>query len=73
MKSGVVAGLLALGLAGNTVGQVYKWIDAEGRVHYGAQPPPAAKARSLSLQQSHAVNPESDVEVPESEIIYYPV
>ena len=68
----ILAGLLSFAIA-NAMAQVYKWVDAEGRVHYGAQPPPAAKARPLSLQQSHAVNPESNVEVPESEIIYYPV
>ena len=73
MKSGIVAGLLACGMAGYAVAQVYKWIDAEGRVHYGAQPPSAAKARPLSLQQSPSVNPDSNVEVPESTIQYYPV
>ena len=73
MKSGLVAGLLALGIAGNSFAQVYKWVDADGRVHYGPQPPPGMKARPLSFQQSHAANPDSNVEVPESEIIYYPV
>lgn len=42
-------------------------------MHYGAQPPPAAKARPLAYQPSHAANPESNVEVPESAIQYYPV
>src|SRR5688572_16473242 len=73
MKSGIVAGLLAFGIASHALAQVYKWIDADGRVHYGAQPPSAAKARPLGLQQSHSVNPESVVEVPESTIQYYPV
>ena len=73
MKAGFVAGLLALATAGICFAQVYKWVDADGRVHYGPQPPPGLKARSLSMQQSHSVNPESNVEVPESEIIYYPV
>ncbi|HTG96787.1 MAG TPA: DUF922 domain-containing protein [Burkholderiales bacterium] len=73
MKAGLVAGLLALGMAGNSLAQVYKWVDADGRVHYGPQPPPGTKARPLSFQQSHAANPDSNVEVPESEIIYYPV
>lgn len=73
MKSGIVAGVLAFWMAGSALTQVYKWIDADGRVHYGAQPPSAAKARPLALQQSHGVNPESNVEVPESTIQYYPV
>lgn len=63
----------AIALASNAFSQVYKWTDAEGRVHYGPQPPPGIKARSLSQQQTHAANPDSNVEVPESEIIYYPV
>ena len=63
----------AIALAGTAVAQVYKWVDAEGRVHYGPQPPPGMKARPLSFQPSHAANPDSNVEVPESEIIYYPV
>ena len=73
MKLGMAAGLLALGITGTALAQVYKWIDADGRVHYGAQPPATAKARPLSLQQPHSVNPESNVEVPESAIQYYPV
>jgi len=63
----------AIALAGNAFSQVYKWVDADGRVHYGPQPPAGLKARPLSFQQSHAANPDSNIEVPESEIIYYPV
>lgn len=58
-------------MAANALGQVYKWVDTDGRVHYGAQPPAAAKANALTLQQSHSANPESNVEVPESAIQYY--
>jgi predicted secreted Zn-dependent protease len=73
MKSGIVGALLAFGVAGYALAQVYKWVDADGRVHYGAQPPSAVKARPLAQRQSHGVNPESQVEVPESAIQYYPV
>jgi hypothetical protein len=45
MKSGIVGALLAFGMAGYALAQVYKWVDADGRVHYGAQPPSAVKAR----------------------------
>ena len=30
--------LLGVGLA--TAGDIYRWTDADGRVHYGDQPPP---------------------------------
>ena len=73
VRSVLIAALLLLAVTGNALAQVYKWIDADGRVHYGPQPPPGMKARSLSLQRSHAANPDSNVEVPDSEIIYYPV
>jgi hypothetical protein len=53
MKSGIVGALLAFGMAGYALAQVYKWVDADGRVHYGAQPPSAVKARPLAQRQSH--------------------
>ena len=68
-----LAGSLALATAAGAFGQVYKWTDAEGRVHYGAQPPPAAKATSLANQRSHSANPESNVEVEVSAVQYYAV
>jgi hypothetical protein len=39
----------ALLLAGPAWAQVYKWVDAEGRVHYGERPPPAREADKLTI------------------------
>lgn len=40
--------LLALS-SGATAGQIYKWVDAQGNVHFGSQPPEG--------QEASAVNP----------------
>ena len=66
-------GLLSLCLTTNAVGEVFKWVDQNGRVHYEAYPPPEAEAKPLNIQRSHSANPASGVEVPESTIQYYPV
>jgi thiol-disulfide isomerase/thioredoxin len=42
-----VAGLLAAMAAS---GQVYRWTDSTGKVHYGDRPPEEAKARELRIQ-----------------------
>ena len=74
MRAGKAFGsLLALCLAADSAAQVYKWVDKDGRVHYEAHPPPAAKSKPLNIQRSHSANPASGVEVPESTIQYYPV
>jgi glutaredoxin len=41
------AGLLAAMAAS---GQVYRWTDSTGKVHYGDRPPDEAKARELRIQ-----------------------
>lgn len=69
----IFGGLLGLALATNAGGEVYKWVDQNGRVHYEAYPPPDAKAKPLNIRQSHSANPASGVEVQESAIQYYPV
>lgn len=41
--------LLALALAGQaTLAQTYKWVDAQGRTHYGDRPPADAGARPVT-------------------------
>lgn len=70
-KTRILGGLL-LALAGSASGQVYKWVDENGRVHYGARPPPAVKATALNYQ-ARGVAPEANVEIEESGIEYYPV
>ena len=42
-----VAGLLA---AVTASGQVYRWTDSTGKVHYGDKPPDEATARELRIQ-----------------------
>ncbi len=33
---------------GATAGQVYKWVDAQGNVHFGSQPPEGQEAASVN-------------------------
>lgn len=40
----VVAALLALAAALPAGAQIYRWTDAQGRVLYGSEPPPGARA-----------------------------
>jgi len=49
-----VAGfLLVLLLAGASQGAgVYRWVDGEGRTHFGDRPPPEAAAEQLALPRS---------------------
>lgn len=42
--------LLALFLALPASAGVYKWTDAQGRIHYSDSPPPAARTTQLRLQ-----------------------
>jgi predicted secreted Zn-dependent protease len=69
----IYSGILAAFVAGSASGQVYKWTDADGRVHYGPRPPPAVKATALELRPSPRVTPESNVEIEVSAIQEYPV
>lgn len=68
-----LSALLGLCLTTSALGEVYKWVDQSGRVHYEAYPPPDAKAQPLNIHRSHSANPLSEVEVRESAIQYYPV
>lgn len=50
--SWLAAAVLVAGLGGGAQAQpVYKWVDAEGKTHYGSQPPPSkADAEPMKLQ-----------------------
>ena len=72
-NSWLLVGFLILVLTGHAAAQVYKWTDKDGKVHYGATPPPVAKAKPLTISGTHSANPASNVEVEESAIKYYPV
>ena len=69
----MLAGALGLATAAGALGQVFKWVDENGRVHYGERKPPAAKATTLTYKPSHSANPEANVEIEESAIEYYPI
>lgn len=51
--------LLAAGTAGTAGAQMYKWIDKDGKVHYGDTPPPGSKTSSVGAPQSGAAAPAS--------------
>jgi hypothetical protein len=46
----VLVGLLGLAGAAWAGEGVYKWVDAEGRTHFGSQPPPGSKAHKLDIR-----------------------
>ncbi len=73
LRQAVLAVALLLLCAGHAAAQVYKWTDKDGKVHYEAHPPPAAKSSALTIHRSHSANPASGVEVPPSVIKHYPV
>jgi len=52
----VVAVLTLLMLAAPSVSaaEVYRWVDAEGVVQFGANPPPGVKAESMTVRASGA-------------------
>jgi len=49
MRSIILASGLLLAMSGSvTAGQIYKWVDAQGVTHFGAQPPSGQAAETLS-------------------------
>lgn len=51
LKNMLVAGALLLAWQGSQAQAVYKWVDANGKTHYGSQPPDSAKdAEAMRLQ-----------------------
>lgn len=49
MRSLIVAGSLLFALSGSLMaGQIYKWVDAQGVTHFGAQPPAGQAAETLN-------------------------
>lgn len=72
ISSSLLAGL-TLAMAAGAAAQVYKWTDADGRVHYGPRPPANVKSTALNAQASRSANPEANVEIEESTIQHYPV
>ena len=49
MRSLIVAGGLLLALSGSVMaGQIYKWVDAQGVTHFGAQPPAGQAVETMN-------------------------
>ena len=49
---------LAMLLAASSASaQMYKWVDKDGKVHYGNTPPPGSKTTSVKAPQSGAAAP----------------
>ncbi|WP_417787592.1 DUF4124 domain-containing protein [Stutzerimonas xanthomarina] len=49
MRLTILAGGLLLALSSSIMaGQVYKWVDADGVTHFGAQPPQGQQAETLN-------------------------
>ncbi len=46
--------VVALFTSSSTYAQAYKWVDANGQVHYGDQPPAKVKAEALHLRETQA-------------------
>jgi len=55
----LLIGCVALLVAANAAGQVYRWTDEKGRVVYGNEPPPSAKAKVVQERiNSYSGTPE---------------
>lgn len=53
MRLTIAAGALALALNGSAMAaQIYKWVDAEGITHFGAQPPSGQVAEAVNTSSS---------------------
>lgn len=49
MRSTILASTLLLALSGSAMGgQIYKWVDAQGVTHFGAQPPQGQAVETLN-------------------------
>ncbi|HLD65703.1 MAG TPA: DUF4124 domain-containing protein [Pseudomonas sp.] len=49
MRRIILTGSLLLALSSSAMaGQVYKWVDAQGNTHFGAQPPQGQEATSIN-------------------------
>jgi len=60
--------VLLLALAAPAYAQLYKWVDADGKVHYSDQPPPATarKEQKLNIRTTppESAAPSAEGEVP---------
>jgi hypothetical protein len=67
MKSRILLALLLAGMAlGANAGQVYKWVDASGKVHYTDQPGPGDGGKQVNVDVSSAPSVVGDKPAPQS-------
>ena len=52
----VIVVCACLGLSSLASGQVYKWTDEQGKVHYGDQPPNQQSSKQIAVQKSAISN-----------------
>ncbi len=56
---------LMLGAAATAIaGGVYRWVDANGKVHYGDQPPAGAQAQQMKVKQAKPAPTAPEAEAP---------
>ena len=69
LPSAALAALLGLAALGaQATERVYKWVDAEGVVHYGQQPPAEARAEAIKVQKGYSTSdPDAAVELTEEQ------
>lgn len=48
MRRMIITGSLLLALSATASAQVYKWVDAQGNTHFGAQPPEGQDATKIN-------------------------
>lgn len=48
MRRMIITGSLLLALSATASAQVYKWVDAQGNTHFGAQPPEGQDATQIN-------------------------
>jgi predicted secreted Zn-dependent protease len=67
------AAWLLLAIAVCAEAQIFRWTDAQGKVHYGDRPPADAKAKETGISNIPREAPSSDVEVLPTQIEYFAV
>jgi len=64
---------LLVALAAAAEAQVYRWKDAEGKVHYGDRPPEAETAKAIDIPGPASTAAASEVRVTETTVDWFPI
>jgi hypothetical protein len=56
----ILIAMLALAAAVPAGADVYRWVDREGKVHYGDTPPPNAAAKPVDVRKEPVVNGQTE-------------